>query len=253
MGISVRADKLSAYRHVVQDTADASTVPLLYPHAFLGSAHLMIICHKQFPLGALGLLHVRNHTIRYRPFGSEKPWDLTCELNRQRHVEKGLEFDFDATVSIDGEVVWRSVSTYLKRGTPSGEIENSPLANLFPALDEDSPNSAQFAVPSNIGKQFAKVTGDYNPIHVSSLAAKLFGFNRAIAHGMWSVARIIPELPNIEGPVRHDVAFKGPMFVRSKDTLKNGDNGRFDLFCGANSRPVIVGLYRAAESGESLS
>lgn len=251
--VAVAVEKVAAYRFVIQDPRDESVVPLLYPHAFLGSAHLAIISHDQFPLGAIGLLHLRNHVLRARPFGVDQPWDVNCELARQRHVQKGLEFDLDATVTIGGQVVWQSVSTYLKRQKSPNEMETSSLGDLFQASVENQPATGQFDVPHDIGKRYAKVTGDYNPIHVSSLAAKLFGFRRAIAHGMWSVARTVQALPEVDGSVRNDVAFKGPMYVNSKASIRTGDLGRFDVYCGTNPRPVLMGHYRAAAPNESLS
>jgi len=250
--IKVARDWLDEYRFVTMTPGDDDTAPLMFPHALLGSAHLMMLAHDNFPLGSFGLLHLRNHAIRYRDFGIDQPWDVSCVLARQRQVEKGLEFDFDTTISIDGESVWRSVSTFLKRGKPNGELEISPLADLFPPIDEAVPESGHFDVPHNIGRRYAKVTGDYNPIHVSSLVAKLFGFNRAIAHGMWSLARVLPELPPVDNPVRIDVSFKGPMYVTSRATIKTDTDGRFELFCGTNPRPVIVGAYQNALPDELI-
>lgn len=251
-GFAIHGDpkKLNAYCRVTRSNLESKGPPLLYPHALLGSAHLLIISHAQFPLGALGLLHLRNHVIRYRTMEVDAPWDLKCELSRQRNVEKGLEFDFDSTVTVDGELVWQSISTYLKRGKRTAKVEASPLSDLFPPLAETS-SSESFDVPSDIGKQYARVTGDYNPIHVSTLAAKVFGFKRAIAHGMWSVARTLGTLPHIAGPVRLDVAFKGPMFTGSQAAVAI-DSSRFDVFCDRNPRPVIVGTCRSAEPGETL-
>lgn len=254
--VSPNRQHVASYRRVC-GLPDQTNVPLFYPHALLGTAHLLMIGHKQFPVGSMGLLHVRNHCVRYRPFGIDQPWHMRCEVSRQRNVDKGLEFDFDSTVSIAGDVVWRSISTYLKRGEALLPPEESRLAGLFPKLDASAMDEFRFQVPSDIGKQYAKVTGDYNPIHVSFIAAKLFGFPRAIAHGMWSVARTLPELPELAiGPVRHDVAFKGPMLVGSEAHVKLADesvnNGRFDLYCGANPRPVMVGVYRSTEASDCL-
>ena len=252
-GIIVSANKLAAYRRVCGGSSDESVVPLLYPHTLLGSAHLLMLSHKAFPLGSVGMLHLRNHVVRYRPFRIDESWDMTCRIARQWTVEKGLEFDFDSTVSIGQQIVWRSVSTFLKHGSPLGQVEESVLADLFVSLCDESTDSKTYKVPSNIGKQYARITGDYNPIHVSHLAAKLFGFKRTIAHGMWSVARVLNDLPDIDDPVRLDVAFKGPMFVSSNMSLKRGGKShRFDVFCNNNPRPVIVGLYRPTDSDDRL-
>ena len=49
----------------------------------------------------------------------------------------------------------------------------------------------RWRVPDDIGRRYAKVSGDVNPIHMSSLTAKALGFKRAIAHGMWVKAHAL--------------------------------------------------------------
>ena len=60
---------------------------------------------------------------------------------------------------------------------------------------------ARFARPGShwhlhgdLGRRYAAVSGDRNPIHLSGPTAKLFGFPRAIAHGMWTKARCLAAL-----------------------------------------------------------
>ena len=48
--------------------------------------------------------------------------------------------------------------------------------------------------PSDLGRRYGSVSGDLNPIHLSDPTAKLFGFPRAIAHGMWTKARCLAAL-----------------------------------------------------------
>ncbi len=43
-------------------------------------------------------------------------------------------------------------------------------------------------------RRYAWLSGDLNPIHLSNLTARLFGFRRAIAHGMFAKARIVSAL-----------------------------------------------------------
>ncbi|MDX3161552.1 MaoC/PaaZ C-terminal domain-containing protein, partial [Streptomyces scabiei] len=45
----------------------------------------------------------------------------------------------------------------------------------------------------DVGRRYGAVSGDRNPIHLHPLGARLFGFPRAIAHGMWTVARCLAE------------------------------------------------------------
>jgi acyl dehydratase len=72
----------------------------------------------------------------------------------------------------------------------------------------------QWEVPSDTGRRYAAVSGDRNPIHLYDLTAKLFGFPRAIAHGMWTKARCLAALEG-ELPEAFTVAveFRRPILL----------------------------------------
>ncbi|QJX03408.1 hypothetical protein HML84_20650 [Alcanivorax sp. IO_7] len=73
----------------------------------------------------------------------------------------------------------------------------------------------EWKVPGNTGRRYGAVSGDRNPIHLYPLTARLFGFKRQIAHGMWSKARALGQLQQQlpEEVFRVDVQFKLPMFI----------------------------------------
>ena len=50
-----------------------------------------------------------------------------------------------------------------------------------------------FQTFKDTGLRFAGVVADYNPIHLKSWSAKLFGFKRPIAHGMFVAAKVFHE------------------------------------------------------------
>ncbi len=47
-------------------------------------------------------------------------------------------------------------------------------------------------LPGDLGRRFARLVQDYNPIHVSAPTAWLFGFKATVAHGMCVVGRVLP-------------------------------------------------------------
>lgn len=51
----------------------------------------------------------------------------------------------------------------------------------------------EWSFPGNRGIEYAKVVNDWNPIHLTPWTAKLFGFPRAIAHGMYVTTRAFHE------------------------------------------------------------
>jgi acyl dehydratase len=86
-------------------------------------------------------------------------------------------------------------------------------------------------VPDDAGRRYAKVSGDVNPIHLSGLTAKAFGFKRAIAHGMWVKARALAALSGrLPDVVAVDVGFRKPLFLPSTVALATAPReGGWDL------------------------
>jgi len=245
---------VQAYREACAFEADGR-LPITYPHVLTSAMHLSLISHPEFPLSALGSVHSRNHILQHYAIDETAAMDLYCRIAESRVVKQGMEFDITTEVDVEGSRAWESVSTYLIRGK-YGEPQEPPEWTRLPGLP-DGDLVAEWPVPKGMGKRYAKITGDYNPIHVSKLLAKIFGFRRDIIHGMWSAAKCLTALPPLaaDHPLRFDAAFKGPVFMESTVSLKaqsGEDRHRFDLFCGGNPRPVLQGLLRRGEAGEQL-
>jgi hypothetical protein len=246
-------ENLRAYEAVL-GLPQSSRLPLLYPHVLTGSLHLAIMTQPEFPLSMMGAVHLRNHVLEHRPLDASEEFDTLCTLDAHRIVKQGVELDV-TTVLTDrnGERAWESVSTYLVRGKFGGEPQEPPArATIDEAVPEEE--VASWYVPAGTGRRYAKVCGDYNPIHIHPLTAKLFGFKRDIVHGMWAAGVCLARLGDAQpGAVRCDILFKGPTFMKSKVVLKKSEVGtgeRFDQFCGSNPRPVISGWRRTPGAGE---
>jgi acyl dehydratase len=85
-------------------------------------------------------------------------------------------------------------------------VEN-PVTNPF--LEQVLP------IPANAGRQYAKIAGDRNPIHTSTLLAKVFGFKGPIAHGWYLVSKIVRICEQVKNkPFKFiEVEFKAPVFL----------------------------------------
>ena len=230
-------------------------LPHLYPHVIASPVYMALLTNRSFPISLIGCLHMRNHIVQYRPVPVDKPFAMEVSVGKSRIVKQGFEFDFTITLSSDqGDVLWKSLSVWLKRGKFGSEYEESPGADILEPVP-DAETYKEMYIPKYIGKRYARITGDYNPIHVSRLAAPLFGLKRDIAHAMWACAQslaVLPALPE-DVPVRSDFAFKGPLFLDnpSRITLKNVSNGyRFDYYCADNPRPSIQGKLTEVYSDE---
>ena len=233
----VDARHLAKYNKVC-GFARSDTLSITYPHILAFPLHMALLTHEQFPLKLLGLVHMRNRIEQLKQIPCDASPEITAWVDGHREVRLGVEFDVHTQASIDGEVVWRSVSTNLSRGKkpPRGDKPAEPEP---PAFDQHT----YWKASGNIGRRYARVAGDVNPIHLTMLSAKLFGFKRAIAHGMWSKARTaaaLREFARRDG-VAMEVAFRKPVFLPSKvrlDYLATDDGGV--VFQLAKSKGDIV-------------
>ena len=184
-------------------------VPLPYPHLLAFPLHMAIMSDPAFPYPAIGMVHVENTITAHRRIGVGEALEVTTECAVPRPHAKGVLLDFVTTVSADGETAWESTSTYLRRGRP---IDGAPTPGLSVA---DAPTGGvEWRLPANLGRTYASVSGDANPIHLYPLTARALGFPRQIAHGMWTLARSVAAIENrLPEAVTVEVAFKKPVFL----------------------------------------
>lgn len=256
--IQVDRTRLSSYRQACSITGEPG-LPMHYPHVLVSAMHLNMLTEKEFPLKLLGAVHLRNHAIRYRVIEEDETLDLKAAIVQCRFRPQGYEFDLDTHLSSKGEKVWVERTTLLVRKNKlSQETPASALAEVFPWNEEaESEEACRFDIPSDAGRRFAAITGDYNPIHVSKALARMFGFKRDLVHGMWGVARATAGLELLQSgdPVRVDVAFKGPLFMESDIVVRKQDCNQgqsLRLFCGSEPRPAVQIVVRKAGREEEL-
>ena len=115
-------------------------------------------------------------------------------------------------------------------------------------VPEDAKEIAFFRVSANAGLDFAKLTGDFNPIHWIRPAARASGFPSVILHGFGTMARAIEGLNRnlFVGDVKRlkkwSCRFTKPLVLPAKAGLYTQGN---DVFVGvAPGGPAyLVGRY----------
>lgn len=230
-------EHLQAYKELCLFKTDG--MPLTYPYCVAGPLQLALAANKGFPIKSAGLLHLRNHIQQIAPIPINTPMSITVQTAEARFRPQGFEFDMKTIFKSAGEEIWACTSTFLKRGRFDTEDPQSPQEDIFKKLPYNE-DPASIEVPSNIGRQYASLCKDYNPIHISSLLAKLFGFKRSIAHGMWVSAASLSLLDN-DKPKSYDLAFKGPVYTSSSFSVITDPNGMdFNIYTSKNPKPVIL-------------
>lgn len=218
------------------------TVPLSWPHVFATGVHLQMAAQPQMPLPAMGLVHVRNRLQAHRPLAAGETVQLNCWMEGHRPARSGVEVDIHTRAQVDGDVVWEEVSTALCRAV---EGDGSPRAPE-PAPLSDLRISTTWRLPSNLGRRYAQVSGDYNPIHLTATTARLFGFRRAIIHGMWTFAKSLAQL-EVKAPCTVEVAFRRPVELPSSVYFNADHDGRFEVRSARGQKLLMDGEVRAPE------
>lgn len=221
-------------------------LPITYPHVLAFPLHMELMVADDFPFPVIGLVHVKNTIKQYRTIENAEEMQITCYLSDLQEVEKGREFDIVTQVYIAQELVWESTSTMLRRTLQA--TQESPKA---PVQKEDfhADSSQTVQASESLGRDYAKASGDFNLIHLHSLTAKLFGFNKAIAHGMWAKARCLAELNSLlTPPVEVSVRFKLPLFLPATVVMqqkKVADSTEFELVDATGEKPHLAGVIRS--------
>jgi hypothetical protein len=220
------------------------TLPLPYPHLLAFGLHMEIMTAGSFPFPAIGTVHLENSITQHRPIGLDEQLQVTARPDRLRAHPKGQVFDMLTTVHSRGELVWEETSTFLRRGRGS---EDAPPGSSFP---DAPPHGLTWKLPGDLGRRYAAVSGDHNPIHLYPLTAKAFGFPRQIAHGMWSMARCVGALENrLPDAVTVAVAFKKPILLPGTVAFgaRQVDDGwAFSLSSPKSAVPHLAGAARPA-------
>jgi hypothetical protein len=221
-GAEIDPDHVAEYARVC-GFGIGDVVPATYPHLLGFPLAMSLMTERAFPLSLLGLVHVANRIEQRRPLRLDDRPDVRVWAENLRPHRRGRQLDLITEVAVEGEIAWREHSTYLRQEKGAGE--GSPPAPEEGREPELEP-SAVWKVPGDIGRRYADVSGDRNPIHLHPLTARLFGFPRAIAHGMWMKARC---LAAFEGrvPDSHavEVEFRSPLLIPGRARLRSGGDG----------------------------
>ncbi|MFC2609349.1 MAG: MaoC/PaaZ C-terminal domain-containing protein, partial [Peptidiphaga gingivicola] len=202
-----------------------------------------------------------------------------------RRSERGTEVTVRGVVFDDGGLVYAEETLYIAKrltGEPREWGERLPFGgfdlrrrrgvNSMGRLDVGNrPAVAEREFTVADSRLWARYTGDVNPIHMSSVAAKVFGFRRAILHGAaveaWAMNRL-----GLDGTARcwGQAKFRAPALLparlelidmgrASSDSRAPSDSRDFAVLDGKSGRDLVhlsyggVGLERYSKGGDRPS
>ena len=249
---TVTVDELPIDRTNVAEYAEvtglryADAVPLTYPFALTFPSVMSLVTGFDFPFAAMGSVHLENEITQYRPIRVSDTVNIAVHAENLREHRKGLLVDVVTDVSVGNEVAWHQVTTFLHQQRTSLSDEPKPPPQKQPKLP--APKAILRISPGQI-RRYAAVGGDHNPIHTSSVGAKLFGFPTVIAHGMFSAAAVLANLEaSLPDAVTYSVRFGKPMLLPASAGLyvdRVQDGWDLSLRNISKGYPYLTGTLRA--------
>ena len=213
----VRADPahLTSYQHLLQEPG-TDVLPAGYVHVLAFPVATALMVRPDFPLPLLGMVHLANRVEQHRPLTLGDRLGVRAWAQDLRPHRAGTQVDLVTEVRADGGLAWRGVSTYLAKGVrlpdaprDDSRSDDSPRPQFTPPV-----RTGRWELAADVGRRYAAVSGDRNPIHLSPLTARALGFERAIAHGMYTASRALADVGAARGEAfAWSVDFAAPVLL----------------------------------------
>jgi hypothetical protein len=208
-GISADKSQLEAFCKMFGFST--AHVPSTYWHIRLFSVRILLASHPDAPFPLPGMVHLSDSIRQFDTIYPDDQLDVSCRFGKLLAHEKGTAFETLTELRRGNQLVWQENAVNLYLGKK--DLANDPVSS--PALDiEQVDHQASWQLPEQLGLKYARVSGDFNPIHLHAIGARLFGFPKHLIHGWYGLNRsIAPFQDRMAVPHELYVSFKKPLFL----------------------------------------
>lgn len=245
-------------------------------HALCFAPSVKALSAPEIPVPMAGLVVAESSWTLAAPILLGGKVEVGATVASIRRSERGTEVTVRGVVFDDGGLVYAEETLYIAKkltGEPREWGERLPFGgfdlrrrrgvNSMGRLDVGNrPAVAEREFTVADSRLWARYTGDVNPIHMSSAAAKVFGFRRAILHGAaveaWAMNRL-----GLDGTARcwGQAKFRAPALLPARLELidmgrASSDSRDFAVLDGKSGRDLVhlsyggVGLERYSKGGD---
>lgn len=217
-------------------------IPLTWWYLLAQRAHLATMLAPGFPFRIAGLVHMDNALRAYQAPAPGQPMLIDTVLRLLPPSASGaLRCVLETTGSSDDTPVFSCTSTYLvRRGSRSGAKQEESVTPQGTLL-------TQWSLASDAGRRYARLSGDWNPIHLTRWSARLMGMRAPIIHGMHTLGSACAALERAAG--RHaraiDCRFRAPVALGSTAAM-SFDAASSEFVVAAAGKPAVTGSIALA-------
>ena len=246
--VTVDPDHLARFRALC-GARDDGRLPPTYPHLLAFALQMKLLTERDFPFPLLGLVHLENRIRVLRPLGGLGPFRISVATGQLAPHDKGVTFSLITRLDDQLGTLWEGDSRFLFRGL---RLDGAPPARTeAEALPLDEID--RWTAPTRLALLFLLgrngFLGYINPIHIAAPTARLFGFPRAIAHGLWNKGRALAALSDRlpDSGYEVDVRFQKPVLLPGEVRLlasAPAPQGQFSLRSARDDLPHMSGAWR---------
>ncbi|MBN1531616.1 MAG: hypothetical protein JXA20_03040 [Spirochaetes bacterium] len=216
-------------------------LPLSYLYLFAQRAQLCLMLEREFPLPVPGLVQVENLLEQSGPMSIQEAFDIEASVEMEPSTGGPVTARFSVVFLQGVGRIASCSSTYIARrsGGAGRSGTQGAQASAPPFMEE---GSERWVLPGNAGWRYAGVSGDYNPIHLSRIFAKMAGFRRPIVQGWYSASRAAALLArDLPGGIRRIYTrFKKPVYLPATVELRYGHSAGGVAFIISSGEGVLL-------------
>ncbi|MDN4611653.1 MaoC/PaaZ C-terminal domain-containing protein [Arthrobacter burdickii] len=250
-GVRTDLAALTRFQRLI-GSAGRDQLPSAYLHTLAFPVAMSVLARPDFPLPLLGMVHLSNEVHQDRQVSAFEPLDVVAYAENLRPHAAGTQLDVVTEISAGDHRVWTGRSVYLARGVRLADTAPEQRREDRPPFAAPTPTGV-WTLDGGIGRRYAAVSGDWNPIHLSGPTAKALGRTTPIAHGMYLAARMVDQaVAAPSGGLDWRIDFAAPVplpgVVTTSFSRTPGDGGgRIDAigWSAKRRRPHFTGWVRA--------
>src|SRR5699024_10649933 len=191
-----------------------NTAPSLTAYITVFGLSSAMMAERHFPMPLLSMVHLQHKVWHMADIPIDQPVRISTWAQHlaPHHAGTTVEIWVQIFDRVTDKLLWQSMALYLSRSVklPGSERPARPDRPKF----QPPPVTGQWTLPTDIGRRYAAVSGDRNPIHLSNLTAKALGMPGAIAHGMYAAGRMLAGR-EMHAPYTWAIEFASPMRLPS--------------------------------------
>lgn len=223
-----------------------SEVPLTLMYCLAQRVHLAQMLGEEFPWPAPGLVHVSNQLEQHQPVLAAEGFHIKASIELPKRGPKvsprRLRPKFVVEFWQQDEHVVTCVSEYQVMPKQNERPRKARETKTAETPCEPWQKVNLWRLGNKVARDYARLSGDFNPIHLHPFLSRWFGFDQPIIHGMYMSARALAEIErHAQRSVSNiDVTFKRPVPLPAQVTLwqqlGDGEDSGLYQICGTNDQ-----------------